>query len=96
MRANGVMPSWHYHLQDVETLAVGYLTALRRFVPESPEIAGLTPGQLATLGDLPWDSEFLSSALGVPVPSGEDRHTAIGDARWARDVYDAVMGKSAS
>jgi DNA polymerase III epsilon subunit-like protein len=93
MRAHGVLPSWHYHLQDVETLAVGYLTALKAFVPESPEIAGLTPGQLATLGDLPWDSEFLSVALGVPVPSGADRHTAIGDARWARDMYDAVMGE---
>jgi len=96
MRANGILPSWHYHRQDVETLAVGYLTALRRFAPESPEIAGLTPGQLATLGDLPWDSEFLSSALGVPVPDGEDRHTAIGDSRWCRDMFDAVMGKSAS
>ena len=28
MRANGICPSWHYHLIDIEALAVGYLHAL--------------------------------------------------------------------
>lgn len=93
MRTHGVLPSWHYHLIDVETLTVGYLTALAQMAPESPLIAGLTPGQLASLGELPWDSEFLSYALGVSVPDGKDRHTALGDARWARDMYDSIMGK---
>lgn len=64
---------WHYHLCDVENLAVGYLAA--KGEPLSP----------------PWDSEVLSAKLGVD-PSRYERHTALGDARWARDVYDAVMG----
>ena len=80
MRAHGILPSWHYHLIDVETLAVGYLAGC------DPDPANRTP--------LPWKSEDLSRGLGVEPPSGDDRHTAIGDARWARDIYDAVMGKA--
>ena len=38
---------------------------------------------------LPWKSDDLSAALGVTV-SDEDRHTALGDAKWARAIYDAV------
>lgn len=41
----------------------------------------------------PWKSSELSEAVGVPVP--EDRHGALPDARWTRDMYDAVF-KSAS
>lgn len=37
----------------------------------------------------PWNSKDLSTAVGVPVP--EDRHDALVDARWARDMYDAVF-----
>ncbi|MFF9312183.1 hypothetical protein ACF1BS_14855 [Streptomyces sp. NPDC014748] len=42
-------------------------------------------------GPLPWSSHILSRAVGVEPPSAEVAHTALGDARWARDVYDAVM-----
>jgi len=68
---------WHYHLVDVEALAAGWLST-----------------EQATLGAArpPWDSQVLADALGVEIPSAEDRHTALGDARWARDLYDAVMG----
>ncbi len=73
MRAHGVAPSWHYHLIDVEALAVGHLAAY---------------GPIA----LPWDSDALTRKLGLePVPD-EDRHTALGDARWARAIYDRVTG----
>ncbi len=75
MRANGICPSWHYHLCCVENLAVGWLAA--RGNPIQP----------------PWKSDDLSEALGIAV-SDEDRHTALGDARWARTIYDAVMGSS--
>lgn len=68
MRARGLCPSWHYHLIDVEALAVGAL--------------GGAP--------LPWKSDDLSKMAGVAVPE-EDRHTALGDARWARAIYDAVV-----
>lgn len=37
----------------------------------------------------PWKSNEISEALGVPVP--EDQHGALPDARWARDMYDAVL-----
>jgi len=37
----------------------------------------------------PWDSDELAEAIGVPRLDG--KHTAIGDARWAKAVYDAVV-----
>jgi hypothetical protein len=67
----GYRPSWHYHLIDVETLAVGYLAGKGEPLPE-----------------LPWDSNELSRRVGVEPP--EDRHTALGDATWTRDIYDAI------
>lgn len=70
-----IPPRWHYHLIDVEALAVGYLHGVS---------AG--PVDLA----LPWKSDDLSRAVGVEPPSGDDRHTALGDARWARDLYVAI------
>lgn len=81
MREHGIAPSWHYHLIDVETLAVGWL-------------AGLTPEVPLDI-PLPWDSDRLTEDLGLqPVPE-EDRHTALGDARWARAIYDRVTGGGA-
>lgn len=41
----------------------------------------------------PWKSDELGLAVGVRPPSDEERHTALGDAKWARDIYDAVMGE---
>ena len=80
MRAHGICPSWHYHLIDTEALAVGYLHALDT-APDGndPDIP------------LPWKSDDLSAALCIKV-SDEDRHTALGDARWARAIYDKVTG----
>ncbi|MBQ0827668.1 hypothetical protein [Streptomyces tagetis] len=42
-------------------------------------------------GPLPWRAHVLSRAVGVEPPAPEVAHTALGDARWARDVHDAVM-----
>jgi len=39
----------------------------------------------------PWDSHQLSLALGID-PAAYDRHTALDDARWARDLYRAAIG----
>ncbi|MDT0567883.1 hypothetical protein RM704_10445 [Streptomyces sp. DSM 3412] len=41
-------------------------------------------------GPLPWRAHVLSRAVGVEPPTEEAAHTALGDARWARDVYDAA------
>lgn len=75
-----VRDPWHYHLIDVESLAVGYLAANARFTGDPVD----TPAP-------PWNSDELSRAIGVEPPTTE-RHTAMGDARWARDIYDQVMG----
>ena len=90
MRANGICPSWHYHLIDVEALAIGYLAGRGWPLdhwgdPESAAAKAFDPR------DLPWKSDDLSAALGITV-SEDERHTALGDARWAMRIYDAVMG----
>ncbi len=75
MRVHGIAPSWHYHLIDVEALAVGFIA-----------------GCAADPVPLPWNSDELTAQLGLdPVPEA-DRHTALGDARWARAIYDRVTG----
>lgn len=89
MRAHGICPSWHYHLIDVEALTVGYFHGLDAHGHSSVTCDescgdGQWPG-------LPWKSDDLSAALGIKV-SDEDRHTALGDAKWARAIYDAVTG----
>lgn len=73
LRRHGYEPGWHYHLIDVENLAVGYLAA-----------GGVRVA-------LPWSSDDLSHACGVEPPTIA-RHTAMGDAEWARDLYDAITG----
>jgi DNA polymerase III epsilon subunit-like protein len=77
MRAHGIAPSWHYHLIDVEALAVGFLHA---------RVGGLI--------DLPWKSDWLTKQLGLDAVPEEERHTALGDASWARAIYDRVTGGS--
>jgi len=102
---------WHYHLIDVENLAIGALAAAPARIVLGADVS-LDQTAVATLksnaGHLmslpvggpeldradfgpPWDSDEISRALGVEPPTDE-RHTAMGDARWARAIYDAVMG----
>jgi len=42
----------------------------------------------------PWVSDELARACGVEPPSDEDRHTALGDARWARRWFHTMTGRS--
>ncbi len=79
LRNNGECPMWHYHLIDVEVLAAGCLAG-RPSCDDSPPPAP------------PWRSTDLSRAVGVD-PDDFDRHTALGDARWAKAIYEAVMGQ---
>lgn len=72
MRAHGILPSWHYHLVDVETLAAG----ARKLAP-------------------PWSFDAVLDLYGLKYDEA-DRHTALGDARMARDLYDAIMASGIS
>jgi hypothetical protein len=80
LRSHGLIPAWHYHLIDIEAVAVGYLHG-QLTVPTRLPISELT---------LPWKSDDLSRACGVEPPGEEERHTALGDARWATRLYDAI------
>lgn len=82
LRRFGFEPGWHYHLIDVENLAVGWLHARALEYPGSRAVDFLAKG-------LPWDSDALSHACDVEPPI-EGRHTAMGDALWAMALYDAV------
>lgn len=75
LRRNQLRWTGHYHLMDIESIAIGYLKALD---PSFPMV-------------LPLKSDELSELCGVPAPKGEDRHTALGDARWVRDWWDAIF-----
>ena len=39
----------------------------------------------------PWHVDDLSRACGVDPARPEERHTALGDARWAMRLYDAIV-----
>ncbi len=95
--ALGAGACWHYHLTDVENLAVGYLHG--RAAPVRTATAPTMAGFVANIRDVttpPWDSDVLSRAVGVEPPGDDARHTALGDARWARDLYDRVTGRPAA
>jgi hypothetical protein len=87
LRRHKLAPAWHYHLVDVEALAVGYLHGRHSDVilPDE-DYARISP---------PWKSDDLSRAVGVEPATDDERHTALGDARWAMRLYDAITGAAA-
>ena len=85
LRRHQFIPAWHYHVIDVEAMAVGYLEAMRRF---NVGINGKDADPIRP----PWRSDDLSLACNVEPPSEDERHTALGDARWAMRWYDALTG----
>lgn len=85
-RIHGLDVGWHYHLIDVEALAIGYLHGRKYSETEDAEWSNA----VLDVG-LPWKSEEMSRAVGID-PEQFDRHTALGDARWAKAIYDAVTG----
>lgn len=84
LRRYGFEPGWHYHLIDVENLAVGWLAGR---AAENPG------GGVSGAVNLPWDSDELSRVCGVEPPGEGERHTAIGDVHWAMALYDRIMGR---
>ena len=80
-----------------------FLTELYRTQAATPprwhyhliDVEALCVGFLAAKGaqiTLPWDSDDLSRWVGVEPPGDDERHTALGDARWVRDLFQAVSG----
>lgn len=91
----GIDYRWHYHLIDVENLAIAYLRAMQSvYIDRLGGIQASIPDNINLGFNLkpPWDSEELSRAIGVEPPPNSERHTAMGDAIWAMEVYDRVMG----
>ena len=76
LRRHDQGPAWSYHLIDVSPLVAGYLAA--RGCDDNVNVA-------------PYRSRELATALGVDV-SDDDRHTALGDARWVLRQYATVYG----
>jgi hypothetical protein len=81
---------WHYRPVDIATLAagrkLGMVDVARRF-GSKPLPSDEVP--------FPFSSRDLSRWTGVEPPGDGVAHTALGDARWARDVFDAVVGGAA-
>jgi hypothetical protein len=101
---------WHYHLIDVEALAVGFLRAIE-FMGMTPMYADdgrmvgttrpirevgasywLWPGSVDAEMPLPWSSSDLSKAVGVDPDHFLPKHSALTDARWAKAVFEAIIG----
>lgn len=92
LEAHGCRWGGHYHLIDVENLAVGYLAGIAGH-GHSEVTCGPICGQGGyKLPPLPWDSDEISRAIGVEPPSEGVRHTAMGDATWTKAMYDAICG----
>lgn len=51
------------------------------------DVEALAAGRLGL--EPPWDSADLANRLNVPILDG--KHTALGDARWAREMYYAAF-----
>lgn len=81
---NGYQPSWDYRPYDLSAVTTGLVMG-----------AGYDPDGSLTGEGAVFRSHTLSELVGVPVPADDERHTAMGDTRWARDWYDAVQGIAA-
>lgn len=96
-KGNGVH-CWHYQPIDVETLAVGWILGMSEATATLSAAAGegTTSGEreLAEVAELlrmpPWDSETISNVIGVN-PDLFERHSALGDCRWAEAIWDLIM-----
>lgn len=78
LRKHGQVWAAHYRTVDVITMGAGALHE-RSVLPAEP----------GDPHDVPYSSTGISRAFGVD-PDNHDRHTALGDARWARDLYQAI------
>ncbi|WP_199546649.1 3'-5' exonuclease [Streptomyces sp. N35] len=88
-RQAGVTPAWHYRTRDIATLAVGHLYG-QAYTLTKQQCDAEPYARADRLLENGWRSYELSRLMGVEPPKKGEAHTALGDARWARDVYDAI------
>ena len=76
----------HYRTIDVATMAAGWLQGRScGYVPAN------SARHIGPAAVLPWRSYELSKALGID-PPGDDAHQALADARWAKRLYQRIIG----
>lgn len=83
LREHGDAPAWDYHLIDVRAMALGWCLAAGQ--------NGAIPDPSMFL-DPSMSSDKLAERCGVVPATEAERHTALGDARWAMRWYDAITG----
>ncbi|MEU1071851.1 MULTISPECIES: exonuclease domain-containing protein [unclassified Streptomyces] len=80
---------WHYRTIDVTTLAVGALYGRASEWTRKHCDASWYEKVAGAVG-WPWKSYEASRHVEVEPPAEAVAHTALGDARWVRDVWDAT------
>lgn len=88
----GANPAFDAQVLERVLRAEGYLPSWHHHLIDVEVMAvGWLVGQGLTVG-VPWKSDDLADRCGVTRP--DDRHTALGDARWVRDWFNAMGGAS--
>lgn len=98
LRRNGQAYTAHYRPVCVTTMAAGFLYGLKAAADAYADDHGGERDATAAAGSveaLPWSSRDLARAVSV-VPDDFDTHTALGDARLARHIWDCVVQDGAS
>lgn len=87
------VPRWHYHLLDIEVLAVGYLLRERAELlcdVSSTDVVRQVM-EIDQLLKLPYKSDDLARYMGVEPPSDDERHTALGDVLWTARWWERLQ-----
>lgn len=79
---------WHYRTLDVVTLAAGSLYG--RAAERARRGVGAWFPRIAAAMGWPWRSYTVSRLVEVEPPAPDVGHTALPDARWARDLWDRI------
>lgn len=90
LRKNGQCPAWDYHLRDIGSMVAGWVHGYQHVVTT------VRPGAMGGVPHLPASPKLADAARAVGIDPGlYEAHTALGDARLVKAVYDAVTGGAA-